>query len=423
METRPGAPIFLFGAGQLFRSLLWCVTDLLIAFHFKTRIGLSGWATGEILFVSFAFGAVFDLLVATAIARVRRPLKSALRLQAVMGCAAAVAAALMFGPTPPGGQAALIYLVATSVAFRMAYGVFDVAQNALTSLLPQAEAEVRNYVMVRTTVSSVGRLAASGLVVFAMRQQAGRWADFSVVALTVVPIAISVVGLARLPNPKIDGPQPGGGMTWRALPYHHLSAPLAATLCNVGLLGLVGRLLPVLPNHDVSRDSSVLVAMVCGTVLGPFLLVPFRGQGRGPLSTAAGFSVIAAGSGCALLAPQPLAAALALATAYGAAQTAITNMIWERVARIIYEEGAESGIRIDVAAFALLTAFIKLSIAISNIFLGFVLDGLVVGTSLSALLVVGILSAGAIGATVALGLASRPGNRFPAPADVVVSNP
>jgi len=423
METRAGSPIFWFGAGQLFRSLLWCATDLLIAFHLKIRVGLSGWTTGEILFLSFVFGAAFDLVVATAISRMPQPVRAALRLQAAGGCAAAVSAALLFGPLPHGTSHALLYLVLTSVLFRATYGVFDVSQNALTSLLPQNEPAVGEYVLVRTTLSSVGRLAASGLAVLAMRNQADQLADFKLIALIVIPVAISTVRLAQTPKSSLRTGVVGDGGAWRVLPYARLVGPLVAILCNVGLLGLLGRLLPVLPGHGVASDSAILFAMVCGTVFGPMLLVPLRRLGATSMSATIGLSIVAAGSGCALLVPQSPAVALMLATAYGAGQMAMTNIIWERVAKIIYEEAAASAIRIDVAAFALLTAFIKLGIAISNVFLGLVLDGLAVGGLTSTLPVVAILLTGGAGAALVLGLTGRPENRSSTPADVVISTP
>jgi Na+/melibiose symporter-like transporter len=404
--------------------LVWCLSDLLIAYHLNVRIGLSARLTGMILFGSFILGAGLDILVATWVARMGSPLRNTLLLQAIAGCAAVLAALALFWPTPRGGEAAcFVYLCLASVLFRTAYSVLDVTQNALTSLLPQRVDEVRSYVAVRTIVSSLGRLAASFLVFLAMGAATDPFADFKVILVIVAPVMISVIGLSRAAMPTTFIDPPGVEFRWLSLPYRRLAIPLVVMICHVGLLGLVTRLIPLLraSGQEAPTNSSLIVTMVCGTVVGPLLLslgVPDAVDRR---SAAVSLPLVTAIVSAGLLMPLPGMWPLVLAFILGAGSMALTNLIWERVAWIVRQEASTSGVRIDIGAFALLTACIQIGIAISNVFLGSVLDGLKSGVPSSFITTVIIIAAGGVMTAVGLGTRAQPSKRFDNPSTAAIS--
>lgn len=398
----------LFGFGQFSRSLIWCVTDLLIAFHLNVRVGIAGETVGVILFLSFALGAALDLAVAGVVARLGEPLRVALQLQAFAGCATVVTAIFLFAPPPGvGGLATLAYFAIASILFRTAYTIFDVTQNALTSLLPADLEQLRSYVTIRTVVSSLGRLCASCLVFYALRNSSSSSADLEVVVLIGIPVGLSVISLARVRVPPLATPRVGAGVgvRWRSLPYRKLAPLVAATIFEVGLLGVTGRLLPFFGVHQSAsaQGSALVVAMVCGTVAGPVLVARFSRpdeSGRVALLLAS----IGAGAAVGLLAEGSYFANLVLATLYGASATGIASIIWQRVGQLVREEAALSGTRIDLVAFAVLTASTKLALALSSALLGTVLAGFEAGAPRSLLLIAVLSVAGGIGTASALAL-------------------
>lgn len=399
-----------FALGQMSRSLIWCIADLLIGFHLTVHLGLTGRTAGTILFGSFAFGAVLNLLAATWLARRVNARTDALRFQALFGIASVVAALILFGPVSASGTSRIVYICVSSAFFRLAYTLFDVCQNALISLLPRRGSHVRDYVLTKTFVSSIGRLLASGLVFVALRAPVGTDADFKMIGLVAIPVILSVLILARVTpttDERID--VDAARFTWASLPIRRLALPVSGIVLQVGLLGLVGRLIPLFgaAKPGFADGSSLVVAMVCGTIVGPIVghagtRTPSRSLFVGSILT-----ICTTGAASGLLFPHALWAGLALAFLYGAALTGITNIIWEQVAAIVTDVAAATSVRIDIPAFALLTAGINVAIAISNGVLALVLDGFKRGEPSSLATIVAVLVLGGMGTALILAVATR----------------
>ncbi len=402
--SQDGRPFLFFGAGQASRSVVWCVADLLIGYHLVQCVGFSGRLAGIILFGSFALSALPDIFVATWLTRHRDPTSNALRVQAIFGVVSVAAAIVLFGPTPHSVPLKILYICAASAAFRLAYTVFDVSQNALISLLPTSRSEVRHYVTSKTVASSVGRLIAAALVFLALRSPTDSFADLKAVGVTAVPVIISVFGLSRVATPHVPGGGPSPSLDWRALPIRQLAVPMLAIILQVGMLGLVGRLIPLFESGRAgfAEGSLLVIAMVCGTVVGPALTYANKFPATRRLPMTPIFALLAAAAGADLLTPVGVLVSMGLAFAYGLALSAMTNIIWGRVAAIVAEHAIATGVRIDAPAFALLTTSIKVGIAISSGLFGVVLDGFKAGAPWVQTTIVAIVVAGGMGTTLVL---------------------
>lgn len=397
--------LVFFGFGQLTRSVMWCATDMLIAFHLVERVGFSGHAAGAIMFATFALSALPDIFVANWIAARSCPAQAALRLQYIFGLVAAATAVLLFCPPPGGWYEKVAYVCAASIAFRTSYAIYDVSQNALLSLLPRTSVEVQRYVTSKTMASSIGRLLASLLVAWALARSMNPLADAQVMTLIALPVIVTCFGLARvkvLPEAEQEAPQ---RFRWSSLPFRRLAMPVTAIAFQVACLGLISRLLPLFGHGETGyTDSATLVlAMVCGTVLGPALThaAPLLIKKR-PLAIATTLSCGATLTGIALVLPHDFAISVTLAFLYGVALSGITNLIWEQVALIATEHASATGVRIDAPAFALLTTTIKLAIAISTITFGLVLDGFRIGDRTSIATIMIVVAVGGIGTALTL---------------------
>lgn len=403
MNGPEGRSFALFGLGQCARSILWSTVDLLIGYHFIERTGLSGGTAGAILFATVLVSAFPDMFIAQWLAARRDPRRAALKAQAGFGLIAALLAVLLFGPKPEGPPAAIAYICITSVLFRLTYAAYDVSQNALISLLAADGSAVSRYATNKTVMASVGRLIASVLVFAALLSPSDALADVKLVAIAVLPIAASGIGLARL----TDGPAPASirieTTGFRAIPYRRLLPPIVATFFHYGMLGAVSRFLAL--HGDTGSVSGLagllVISMVMGTIIGPILEHKLaESASKGMIAGVLG--AIAAVSGIALALPLGEAALLMLAFVYGSATSGLANLIWERVGAIAHDHRIRTGAQIDAPAFALLTTSLKLAMALSTLIFGVLIEPYRQGLPMAAWAMGGILALGAIGTWAAL---------------------
>lgn len=399
----------LFGLGQCARSILWSTVDLLIGYHFIERTGLSGGTAGTILFATVLISAFPDMFIAQWLACRRDPRRAALKAQAWFGILAALIALLLFGPKPHGTLAAITYICATSVLFRLAYAAYDVSQNALISLLPANGSEVARYTTNKTVMASVGRLIGSLLVFAALLSPSDALADVKLLAMTVLPIAASGFGLAALARGPAPEPRRMEAAGWRAIPYRQLMPPIVATFFHYGMLGAASRFLAL--HGDTGSASglggSLVISMVVGTIIGP--LVEQRLSATVTKDGITGtFGAVAAISGITLALPLGGSTLLILALIYGGATSGLANRIWERVGAIAHDHRIGTGAQIDASAFALLTTSLKLAIALSTLIFGMLIEPYREGLPIAAWAMAGILLIGAFGTWAALRYPHRP---------------
>ncbi len=132
----------LYAAGHFARPLAWSFADLTLAHYVRTRVDLSSPRIGQLLALSFIYSRALDLLPAPAFTHIRDTSLLALRLQMLGGPGIAASVCLLFFPfQSANGQQGHWLLLACSLMFRTSYVLYDVAQNAPTSLLPQDDAD------------------------------------------------------------------------------------------------------------------------------------------------------------------------------------------------------------------------------------------------------------------------------------------
>lgn len=396
-------PLVLLGGGQLSRSVLWCTVDLLIGFHLIVRLSIGAHAAGALLAITFALSAIPDFFVARWLARKADPIAAALRMQLLFGILAFLSATLLFGVVPVLPEWEIVYLYVTSLVFRFTYAAFDVSQNALVSLLPSPTGSAGLFVTVKLFASSLGRLAAAVLVAWAVATEGDLLADAKTLAVISIPFAITVYALSCAKPGRTAPAHMPSTFEFGHLPIAALALPVVATVCEVGLLGLTGRLMPLFPKEaGGASPSSLIVAMVCGTVVGPWLGF-VAGRRRVPrLVLIAVASACATWSAVNLLHPVGVGTGLVMAALYGTGLAVLTNFVWEQVSTVVRDHAARHGTRIDAPAFAVITTAIKIAIALSAALFGLFLDAFRQGSSGSVQSITILLVVGGSGAAVAL---------------------
>lgn len=402
LKGNEGQQFALFGLGQCARSMLWSTVDLLIGYHFIERTGLSGEAAGAILFATVILSAFPDLFIANWLATRRDPRQAALSAQLAFGVLSALFALLLFGPKPSGTFAAIVYICVTSILFRFAYAAYDVSQNALISLLATDGEAVTRYATNKTVMASMGRLIASVLVFAALLSSSDDLADMKLLAITVLPIVASGLGLSRLSRHHDTASVEGKPEGWRLIPFRRLAPAMAATFFHYGMLSAASRFLALHGGEaGSSLAGSLVISLVVGTVIGPIVergLRHFATQS----ATAGALAMFAAVSGAALALPMTDLALLTMALTYGSATSGLANLIWEQVGAIAHDHRTRTGAQIDAPAFALLTTSLKLAIAFSTLVFGLLIEPYRQGAPVAAWCIGGILAFGAVGTWAAL---------------------
>lgn len=402
------APLVLLGGGQLSRSVLWCTVDLLLGFHLIVRLSMSAHAAGALLAITFALSAIPDFFVARWLARKADPIAAALRMQLLFGFLAFLSATLLFGVVPVQPEWKIAYVYAISLVFRFTYAAFDVSQNALVSLLPSPTGSAGLFVTVKLFASSLGRLAAAMLVAWAVATESDLLADAKTLAVVSIPFVITVYALSRARPARTAPAHVPSTFEFSHLPIAALALPVVATVFEVGLLGLAGRLMPLFPREGGGASpSSLIVAMVCGTVVGPWLgFVAGRGRIQRIMLIAVA-SASATWSAVNLLHPLAVGTGLVMAALYGTGLAVLTNFVWEQVSTVVRDHAERHGTRIDAPAFAVITTAIKIAIALSAALFGLLLDAFRQGGSGSAQSITIVLLVGGSGSAVALVLSEQ----------------
>jgi len=363
-----------YGAGHFAKSLAWTFTDLLLAYYANVRLGLSAAETGLLLFFSMAYGAVLDIGVAFVLRRDEGSRRRILLIQFAAGLATATALVIVFSPVR-GDLPPFAYLVIALGLLRTAYAVYDVAQNALVSLLPSDEADAHRYVVLRQTLSAVARLcvAAISFLIIDKSAPAGREILLaSVIAMLIVATASWILAWAG-PVRAVDPPRAAGGLR---LPAGAGRLLLAAAV-HSGPFNMTARMVTFVERSGGSdhTGASLLFAMVLGTLIGPIAIGRLRGDLGGPW-TALAFTALGIAAGAAFLVdPRSGTVALVACCAYGVSLGATTTLFWRGMSAAIRDHARRTGERTDLTAFALLTATLKLASAVFGGAVGLALDG------------------------------------------------
>lgn len=394
-----------YGTGHFAKSLAWTFTDLLLAYYANVRLGLSAGDTGLLIFLSATQGAVADVGAAWLMRRAEGDLRRILAIQFVAGLAAAMALLIVFSPAH-WGDASFVFLIVALTLFRTLFAFYDVAQNALVSLLPQDAEDAHRYAVLRQTLTGAARLGVAGLAFLLVGNDAPAGGREIIAAGVVAVMIVASAGWIlrwRGALPVVTAPTGLRG----SMPAG-LAKLLVAGAALAGPEAMAMRLVPFVEGRrpDDPAGAALLFALVLGSVIGPIALPrPDRGVMRPALI----FTILAVLAAVVFLAgPHVGVVALAACLLHGVGIGGMMALFWREMGAAIRDHAHRTGVRTDIITFALLTATIKLSAALSGVGLAFLLDGFKAGVPTAMAAVAAII---AVGGLVFL-LAIAPGYRF-----------
>src|SRR3990167_8423873 len=124
----------LYGLAHFGKSLLWYGGELLFAYHLTEVAGLDSAAMGLVLGVGFLASAGLDLAIGRWLSPRMTHARSAAALQALGSLAAAPAMVAFFVPPWLPPLLRIGWAMASGLAFRFGFAVYDIPQNALMAL-------------------------------------------------------------------------------------------------------------------------------------------------------------------------------------------------------------------------------------------------------------------------------------------------
>lgn len=380
----------IYTCGHFAKSLTWSFPDLLLAYYANVRLGMSAQETGMLLCVSMGLGALLDVSGAFLLRRFEGSARRILLVQLLGGVATAFTLVLVFSPM----QGTFFFMVAALTLFRIAYAVYDISQNALLSLLPEDADDAHHYVVWRQVLSGLARLCVAGLAFLLVGRGVSIGQEYLAAAVIAGLILLTAWAALLWLNPSQVAPNMAYGPS--------LAIPVGLpTLCLAGAaLGgpaaLAARMVTFVetPSPDDHRGAVLLSAFVIGTVIGPFVLPPPSSARRPPGRLLGAITIVA--TAVFLSDPTSRLAAPIACAAYGFGMGGMMTLFWRRASLAIRSHALHTGIRTDLAAFALLTAAIKSSVAVFGMVLGWMLDGFKAGDPATMLWLGSVTAAGAL---------------------------
>lgn len=191
----------IYGLAHLGKSLFWYASEILFAFYLTEQVGLPAAQMGLVLGIGLIVSAGIDLTIAT---RFRCTLSDAaatgrLQFTGSVLCAAAFLGVFLGFWVPVSFSFG--YALAAGLAFRIAFALFDLPQNALMALATSGSASRDRVASTRIWFSGVAILVialAVGPLVADPESSAAAMRYLVLALLVGVPAVIGSAALARV---------------------------------------------------------------------------------------------------------------------------------------------------------------------------------------------------------------------------------
>lgn len=191
----------LYGLAHLGKSLFWYASEILFAFYLTEQVGLPASQMGIVLGLGLIVSAGIDVIIATRFRRTLSNTAATGRLQFVGSVLCALAFLGVFLGFWIPASFGFAYALAAGLAFRVAFALFDLPQNALMALATSDSAGRDRVASTRIWFSGVAILVvalAVGPLVADLESSAGAIRYLVLAILVGVPAVIGSAALAHV---------------------------------------------------------------------------------------------------------------------------------------------------------------------------------------------------------------------------------
>lgn len=365
------------------KSLFWYMTELLFGFYLAEVYQIPPGTIGTLLFAFLFWDAITDPLVSNLLWRRPASTRSLIRFQLVGAILSSTTMVLVFLKPAFGPTGLIAYALIVGLAFRTAYTIFDVPQNALLPRLARTMSERLFLSSIRIALSALATLTvsiASALIIVGPASS-GMEPAFAYTASAFCGVAIISALLLQVSarnlqdEPKFErtkGSNLNIGATLRdpalqrifagtfflslgwpfftkIIPFfgvYVLNEPeyVGSLLATVAIANLASQPIWIRLGLRLTRDKLLVIftAAVCASSIGFFLFAL-----EGPIPTVITVALLAA------------------------ATSALAMLAWTLLSDYVAESGAAKVN--DVLAFGLFSFFSKLAFGLGGLALGGVL--------------------------------------------------
>jgi len=359
------------------KSLIWHAYDLLFAYFLTQYLHLPPRTMGMVAMALMVFSAIADPVTGWWIDRGA----ATLRRLALLQCCGALLSAMAFIAlfVLPAQSSPLLHAVVLGLAFQLCYKLYDVPQNAMTSLLSRDQRQVLQLSTGRYVLSGAARILVAGMsYLFIGKDPAhATWNVALFVSLLCAPALLSASLLERMGRQTMAHTRkaPATAATAKRASLRSripqgMAMLLIAAFINASMVSVMSRILPYL-----GAASGALVAFSIGALaLLPLLQFIANRFGEHRAFLLATMLVIASCAGLSWsyhrLGPVANVGLDAFAFLYGGAVSGCTMLLWGTAANLIHRHTAKTGQRADTLAYGIFTFASKLGIAWSMMALG-----------------------------------------------------
>lgn len=199
----------IYGLAHLGKSLFWYSSEILFAFYLTEQVGLPASQMGVVLGLGLIVSAAIDLIIATRFRRTLSDAAGAGRLQFLGSILCGTAFLGVFlGFWIPSGYG-FAYALASGLAFRVAFALFDLPQNALMALATSDSASRDRVASTRLWFSGVAILIialAVGPLVADLDSSAGAMRYLILALCVALPAVVGAYALAGVVS-RTDRPE------------------------------------------------------------------------------------------------------------------------------------------------------------------------------------------------------------------------
>jgi len=358
------------------KSLFWHSGELTFAWYLTEVAGLSGWAMATVMGIAMTVNALIDIMVGRHLAGIDTALARAGRTQRTGAIASALALLALFAISfmPPAFRPG--FALATMLAFRIAYAVYDVPQNSMMSLGTADVAGRRRVSALRLVFGGAASVTVAGAMaaMLALMRTEDRRVAFAIAAASFALVACwTALALARTTRRF--------SAKLAALPKEALSGsdtvrptlPLPVLLLAMFSIAIANSIFTKLEPYYVSAVATtevspgiLMVAAVLGVSTGQPLWLRFFRVARKPAPHAPFLLMLLALALFGLLAPLGVVGQSVGAFLCGVAEGGTAQVMWTALAN---SASARAKGR-ETQVFGLFTGVAKLGIAAGAVAVG-----------------------------------------------------
>ena len=367
----------VYGLAHYGKSLFWYASEFLFAFFLTEVGGISADRMGLILAAGLFVGAGIDVGVGARLSRALPSVRSAGRLQFAGSVASASSMVMMFACYWLPDHFRLAAALATSLAFRVSYALYDIPQNSLLSLATRNDQARTNISAMRYMFSGLASLTIAAALPTLL--WAGPRADRAVRFFTVAS-ALSLVSIATalLLAQTLAGVRSNASETTASTTRAPRLGRDVGLL--IGLMFVVSMAGPTFSKVEpyfaafVLRNPLLGGGIVVAVSIGMTIAQPLWGILAGRLSrfvliSATAASIVIAASAFLLAGGAGGVAALAAALAFGGASGGLGMATWAAFGDAV----ANHAVGREGQSYGLFTASAKVSLGVSGLVIGLML--------------------------------------------------